>query len=164
MNELVKYISSHFSIDQIESLEKADPMYKALEYLYEHLENKEMLLPLTIANSMVCYQLSSTGEAYWQEFADVASEYEFHRLSDIYLFFIDFLPRSEGNKRLVNTKIERLKKLNYFLSDFYFKQRFYYKNMRKFQKDIAKVMIQTEDMKTIVFTVKMLGYGARIRF
>lgn len=164
MEHLIHVIQEQFPVKTIEDIEKNDPMYQALIYLHEHLENKEMFLPLTVANSMVCYQLSSNGEAYWQEFANEASKYTFHRLKDIYLFFIDFLPKSEGNKRLATTKIERLKRLNSFLSDFYFKQKFYQKNMVKFRKEIARTMSQLEGAKTVVFTVKMFGYGARIRF
>lgn len=164
MEKLIKIIRDNFDIQDIENIEKNDPMYIALETLYNKLENKEMFLPLVVANSLVCYQLSSSWEQYWEEFWEQASLYTFKRLKDIYLFFVDFLPKSQGNRRLVTTKIERLKKLDYFLSDFYFKQKFYYKNMVKLRSDLAKTMMQLENAKTVVFSVKMFGYGARIRF
>lgn len=164
MKDLLTIIQENYNLEDIETIEKNDPMFQALEKLYLRIDNKEMFLPVIIANSIVCYQLSSVGEAYWEEFGTRAAEYEFHKLKDIYLFFVDFLPKSEGNKRLVDTKIERLKKLDHFLSDFFFKQKFYYKNMLKFREDVGKYMRQTDDAKTIVFSVKMFGYGARIRF
>jgi len=164
MEKLIRIIQENYDVSQIEDIEKNDPMFKALEYLYLNLQNKEMFLPLVLANSLVCYQLSSNGESYWEEFSREAGKCEFKKLKDIYMFFIDFLPKSEGNKRLVKTKIERLKKLDYFLSDFFFKQKFYYKNMDKLRHDVATAMMQLENAKTIVFSVKMFGYGARIRF
>ncbi len=164
MKNLIEIIKENYDISDIENIEKNDPMYQALEHLFLNLENKEMFLPLVIANSLICYQLSSKGEEYWEEFSREAGKYKFDKLKDIYMFFIDFLPKSEWNKRLVNTKIERLKKLDFFLSDFYFKQKYYYKNMLKLRKDIARTMQQLENAKTIVFSVKMFGYGARIRF
>ena len=94
MKELIEIITEHFPVWTIEEIEKNDPMYQALVYLYEHLENKEMFLPLIVANAMVCYQLSSNGESYWQEFANEASHYTFLKLRDIYVFFVDFLPES----------------------------------------------------------------------
>ena len=164
MKQLIEIIKENYSANNIEDIEKNDPMYKAIEYLYMNLWNKEMLLPLIIANSLVSYQLSSTGESYWQEFTREAGKFEFKKLRDIYMFFIDFLPKSEGNTKDVRTKIERLKKLDTFLSDFFFKQKFYYKHMSKLRTDIAKAMMQLENAKTVIFSVKMFWYGARIRF
>lgn len=164
MEKLIEIIQKHYTIVSIEEIEKNDPMYQALFFLYDTLKNKEVFLPLVIANALICYQLSSNGESYWEEFAKEAAKYEFQKLRDVYLFFIDFLPRSQWNKRLWETKIERLKKLDHFLGNFYYKQKFYSKNLIKFQKDIAKAMIQTPSAKTIVFSVKMFWYGSRIRF
>lgn len=164
MEKLIEIIKENYNLEDIETIEKNDPIFCSLEHLYENLENKEIFLPLVLANSLVCYQLSSNGEEYWEEFAKESAKYEFKKLKDIYMFFVDFLPKSQGNKRLITTKIERLKRLDYFLSDFFFKQTFYYKNMQKLVQDIAKVMSQEPNAKTVLFSVKMFGYGARIRF
>lgn len=164
MEKIVESIQKNYDISEIENIEKNDPMFQALEYLYLNLENKEIFLALVIANSLISYQLSSHSHDYWDEFSKEAGKYNFWSLRDIYLFFIDFLPKSEWNKNNVKIKIERLKKLDYFLSDFYFKQKFYYKNMLKLRSDLAKTMQQLENAKTIIFSVKMFWYAARIRF
>jgi len=164
MKALSNILAEKYTLENVQELESQDPMYKALATLFEKLWNKEMFLPLIVANALVCYQLSSTSEEYWDEFANEVEKFEFKKLKDVYLFFIDFLPKSEGNRNQVKSKIERLKKLDQFLSDFFFKQKFYYKNMDKFRRDIAKWMKQTEGGKTIIFSVKMFGYGCRIRF
>lgn len=139
-------------------------MFLSLKWLYDMLENKDFFLPLIIANSIICYQLSSTWEKYWEEFSIEAWKFTYTRVEDIFLFLIDFLPKSQGNKRLVPTKIDRLKKLKKFLDEFFYKQKYYYNNMQKLQKDLATEMWQIPTAKTIVFSIKMLGYGARIRF
>lgn len=145
-------------------VEHNDQMFIALEWLYNNLENKDFFIPLIIANALICYQLSSTWEEYWQEFSNRASKYNYQKIDDIFLFLIDFLPTSTGNKRLVPTKIERLKKLKIFLDDFFYSQKSYYKDMEKLQRDLAKEMKQNKTAKTIVFAVKIFWYWARIRF
>jgi len=163
MEKLYEIIKNVTLEDAIEA-EMTDPMYIALQWLYDVLENKSFFIPLIIANALICYQLSSTGESYWEEFSKEAAKYKYEKVNDIFLFLIDFLPRSTWNKRLVPTKLERLKKLKIFLNEFFYEQKYYYKNMEKFQKDISKEMRQIRTAKTIVFTVKMLWYGWRIRF
>ena len=95
MEKLLQTIQENYSIENIEDIEKNDPTYQALEHLYLNLNNKEMFLPLVIANALVCYQLSNTGEEYWEEFAREAGKFEFKKLKDVYMFFIDFLPKSQ---------------------------------------------------------------------
>lgn len=152
------------TLDDAIQTEHSDAMYIALEWLYNNLENKDFFLPLIIANALVCYQLSSTWEEYWQEFSQRASTYNYQKIDDIFLFLIDFLPNSTGNKRLVPTKLERLKKLKVFLNEFFYEQKLCYKDMEKLQRDLAKEMRQNKTAKTIVFAVKIFWYWARIRF
>lgn len=163
MDALYQIIKDITLEDALE-IERNDSMLLSLTKLYNALENKEFFLPLILANSLICYQLSSTWESYWEEFSTQATKYKYKKVDDIFLFLIDFLPKSEGNKRLVPTKLQRLKKLKNFLSEFFYEQKHYYKDMIKLQRNLAKEMKQGLSDKTIVFSVKMFWYGARIRF
>jgi DNA-(apurinic or apyrimidinic site) lyase len=73
-------------------------------------------------------------------------------------FFKDFLPNSRGNKRFVETKINRLMRLSPFLDKFFGNEEYYYENMEVLQLQLAKVMNQKKEDKTIVFAVKMFYY------
>jgi DNA-(apurinic or apyrimidinic site) lyase len=83
---------------------------------------------------------------------------EFFNFSEIYLFFEDFIPNSKNNKRFVDTKLNRVKKLYIFYKDFIKKTDFYYKNMEVLLKNLSKIMNQKPDAKTIVFAIKMFSY------
>jgi len=163
MEKLYQILKDTTLKDAIEA-EHWDRVFIALQDMYKNLDNKDFFIPLIIANALICYQLSSSWEEYWEEFAHEASKYRLEKVSDIFLFLIDFLPASQGNKRLVPTKIQRLKKLKNFLDEFFYKQKFYYNHMEKLQQDLAREMQQIQTAKTIVFAVKMQWYGARIRF
>lgn len=163
MEKLYSILKDYHLEDALKA-EADDRVFIALEWLYEKLSNKDFFLPLIIANSLICYQLSSAWEEYWEEFSKKVLTYKFENINDVFLFLIDFLPNSNGNKRLVPTKLERLKKLKAFLNEFFYKQKYYYNHMIKLQTDLAKEMNQNKTAKTIVFAVKMLWYWARIRF
>jgi len=83
---------------------------------------------------------------------------DFKDFSEIYLFFEDFIPNSKNNKRFIDTKLNRVKKLDIFYKEFIEKTDFYYKNMEVLLKDLAKIMNQKTDAKTIVFAIKMFSY------
>ncbi len=157
-------ILKDFTIKDAIFNEENDRQFLALKDLYEKINNKELFLPLVLSNSIVCYQLSSSWEKYWEEFSQEASKFNFATMDDIYFFFIDFLPKSTWNKRFLDTKISRLKKLRPFLDDLFFNQKYFYKNMALLQKKLADTMNQKLWDKTIVFWVKMYSYGSRIRF
>ncbi len=141
-------------------LEKQDPQYKALEKLFLDLKDKELFFWLILANSIVCYQLSSSWESYWEEFTEKA--WKWHFKNDIISFLKDFLPKSKWNKRLLEIKIKRLEKLKVFLDLFTLKVDYYIDNLLILRDDLSKVMNQRKDAKTIVFAIKMIMYWIRI--
>ena len=58
--------------------------------------------------------------------------------------------------------MNRLKKVELFLDKFVWsEQEYYYKNMVELRSELSKTMKQKNDAKTIVFAIKMFGYGAR---
>lgn len=177
MKELYKNLKNYTLQDALD-IEKQDLQYKSLEKLYKNIQNKEIFLSLILANSIVCYQLSSTWEKYWEEFSNYFSsvipakagiyknvnsnlinsgsspEWQNITVDEI----INFLPNSKWNKRFVETKINRLKKLEPFLVKLNENINFYTKNLVKLRDDLATTMNQKKDAKTIVFAIKMLLY------
>jgi len=163
MNKLYKLIQD-ITLEDILELEKNDPTFTPLISLYNEINDKGFFLSLITTNALICYQLSSSWEEYWREFWDKAWKYNYQDMNDIFNFFIDFLPKSKGNKRLVPTKLKRLEKLRNFLSDFSDHESDFYNDMISLQTALGKTMKQKKTDKTIVFAVKMFGYWARIRF
>lgn len=154
----------HFTIEDAVKIEESDRQFKALKNLYENIKDKHFFLPLIIANSLVCYQLSSTWEEYWEEFAKKWSNKEFKSSNDTIEFLKDFLPNSKWNKRLLAVKLKRLDKIAWFLHILEKKDLYYYNNMAKLRDELSQIMNQKKDAKTIVFAVKMFSYWARVRF
>jgi DNA-(apurinic or apyrimidinic site) lyase len=69
-----------------------------------------------------------------------------------------FIKQSKNNKRFIDTKVKRLYKLKDFIDLYIVNQKKYYGNMLHLRDDLAKVMKQKKDAKTIVFAVKMFSY------
>jgi len=167
-----------YTLEEALNLEKQDSQYKSLEKLYSMIQDKQLFFWLILANSLVCYQLSSSGEEYWEEFSEKASEYFLlqnkkiqwwfpnsleWQLSNIIIWFLkEFLPNSKWNKRLLNMKVIRIEKMKSFLTMFINKIDFYNDNILTLRDDLASAMKQKRDAKTIVFAIKMVMYGISI--
>ncbi|NDK08017.1 N-glycosylase/DNA lyase [Candidatus Gracilibacteria bacterium] len=154
-----------YTIDDTISLENNDPQYKALENLYSKINDKKQFFSLILVNSLLAYQLSSTGEKYWEEFSICADKYFCNKQYDtnnICKFFKDFLPKSKGNKRLLNMKLIRITKIELFLEQFIPNLDNYLDNLAILRDELANAMKQKKDAKTIVFAIKMILYGKRI--
>ncbi len=139
--------------------ENFDEQFKAVKYLYKNTNNKDSFPLLVILNALVSYQLNTTGENYWWEFAKYFSNKE---IKDEIEDMKDFLKNSKGNKRYLNIKIKRLEKIRPYIS--YIKEGYeeFYEDMVKLRDFLANVMNQNKNAKTIVFSVKMFGYAMRI--
>ncbi len=156
-NKLNKYC-----INDAIKFEETDRQFLALKNLFKNKKiDNENYLFLIIINSLVCYQLSWKWEDYWEEFSESIKKEKLNNFIDIYIFFENFLPKSKNNKRFIETKLKRLKKLENFYLKFLWKIDFFYKNMDKLVLDLSKIMNQKQDAKTIVFAVKMFSYWAR---
>lgn len=146
-------------------IEELDPQFLSLKNMYSLINNKNYYLSLIIINSLICYQLSSKWEDYWQEFSEKAGEYIFNIEEDIFTFFEEFLPHSKWNKRLLQIKIKRIKKIKEFIiQNFLWRENEYYEDMIFLRDELAINMNQKKTAKTIVFAVKMFSYGARNYF
>lgn len=161
-----------YSIYDVLEIEKKDDQYKAIWHLWNSLVklNKcscnDVLLKyffdLIITNSLISYQLSWKWENWWIEFSDFFSSN--HNLNyDYYCdIWIDFLMSCKNNRRLLNWKISRLKKIYNFISNISLcNYKKYIENPVLLNYDLSKFMKQAIDAKTIVFAVKMFWYGVR---
>ena len=133
----------------------------------EYNEKVSIYLFLIMVNALICYQLSWKWEDYWEEFgtsplAPLLLKGEGNiEFSEIYSFFEKFIRESKNNRRFIETKLKRVKKIESFYEEFISKPEFYYKNMDKLALDLSKIMDQKKEAKTIVFAVKMFSYWAR---
>lgn len=178
-----------YSIDDAIKIEESDRQYIALKKMGNYFKEffnisswkkdyNNIYLSLVLGNSIICYQLSWKGEDYWEEFSNYFCHFfnsEFNN-KELVKFTINnnkelveyviellwnFIKQSKNNKRFVDTKIKRLEKLKPFLERFIWSEWYFYDNMEKLRNDLAKIMKQKLDAKTIVFSVKMFSYWAR---
>jgi len=179
----------NYTIEDAIKFEEKDRQFLALKRLYQNKKfSDELYLFLIIANALISFQLSWKGEDYWEEFS-INWEWKMKNgelnVVDIYSFFEDLLRNGKNNRRFVDMKLKRLQKI---LSEDFQKivgyennlidwnkennitslidvwlvwWEFYYKSMDKLAEDLAKIMNQKKDAKTIVFAVKMFSYWAR---
>lgn len=155
-----------YNLDDAIKFEENDLQFIALVNLWNNLENKDISLFLffILTNSLICYQLSSTGEEYWKEFWEKLEIYLNSNKTNFLEFFEWFLKNSKWNKRLLNVKTKRLEKIVKFYDIFKNKEEFYYENMLILRDDLSSFLKQKKEAKTIVFAVKMFSYWARICF
>ncbi len=176
----LKNILTKLGVESAKTIEEnVDLQYYYLKNLYKRLKNDELFLKLVILNSIVSYQLTTTGENWWREF----SEYNWNTFFNFNKFvsismdnqtidsdeiinnYISFLNNSKGNKRLLKIKMKRINKLGPLLNELDInKLKYYYMNMVLLRQDIAKQLNTKPNSKTVVFTVKMFGYASRIVF
>ncbi len=149
-----------YNLADILKIEESDRQFIALQKLSKCFSDYDLYLALIISNSIICYQLSGKWEDYWEEFSNYFCEKEIN-YSNLIDELINFISNSKNNKRLLNIKIKRVEKLRDFVLGFHWKWEYYYKNMLNLRDDLAKIMNQKKDAKTITFTIKMFGYWAR---
>jgi len=161
-NKLYKKLSK-YSLSEIIEIEKMDRQFIAISDLYKNKNiNDDDYLFLLMANALICYQLSGKGEDYWEEFAKtVEAIKDLDDDTELKNFLINFVSQSKNNKRLFNAKQKRIEKFFGFYNAFVGKSKMYYDNMELLAKDLASIMKQDKNAKTIVFAIKMFSYGAR---
>lgn len=161
MEKLLQILQKYSLQDALE-IEKSDGQFIALQKLNKNLKNKEIFLPLIIANATTGYMLSSSGENYWQEFGEYFSKCQVESFEEIILKIKKFLPLSVWNKRLNTHKNLRLEKLSPFILTYDKNKSKFESDISHFHREISRHMNQKRESKTITFTVKMYSYGLRI--
>ena len=83
MNKRLYSKLKRYNLQDALYIEKSDRQFLALQDLWRSKKlNRENYLSLILSNSIVCYQLSSTGENYWEEFSQYFSENDFYFYDD----------------------------------------------------------------------------------
>lgn len=163
-NEIGEFFRRHGE-DIITAFEIRDPQYRALETLYQTLNDCNSLALLTLLNALISYNLSSTGEEYWWEFARYENFKHYTRDPEkLWDSMRRFLLTSRGNTMNREQKLRRLSRVREeeFHIEFYAMADEYMRDLRKLVERLSEIMRQSSDDKTIVFTAKMLYYVSKI--
>ncbi|MEM4965186.1 MAG: N-glycosylase/DNA lyase [Sulfolobales archaeon] len=163
-NEIGEFFRRHGE-DIITAFEIRDPQYKALETLYQTLNDCNSLALLTLLNALISYNLSSTGEEYWWEFARYENFKHYTRDPEkLWDSMRRFLLTSRGNTMNREQKLRRLSRVREeeFHIEFYAMADEYMRDLKKLVDRLSEIMRQSSDDKTIVFTAKMLYYVSKI--
>jgi len=184
-------ILKNYTLQDALNIENNDRQFLAYKNLYENKSfSDEDYLFLILQNALISFQLSWKGEDYHEEFCfevrrefrrgqkrekglerknlvwawnglDLGKSKIQNKMINFYKFFEYFLKNCKNNRRFVDMKLKRIEKSLDFYDKFSQNIEFYYKNMDKLAEDLAKIMNQKKDAKTIVFAVKLFSYWAR---
>lgn len=137
---------------------------KILQNLYNNLENKWLFIPLCVSNSIVAHKLAHKDEVYWMNFSRKVSKRKIETIKDIYLFYIDFLPQIDIFEVTFLKQIEHLKEFHLFLEEILYKQKYYYKNIEAFEKNISKGMEKIPNPFILKFAKEVFIITSKIKF
>ena len=163
--EIAEVLKEVFNGNSLNSFVEIDPQYKALKKIYLSTRNKGLTAIITIANSLISYQLSGKGEDYWSEVSNFFSKTKVGDYKNLYALFTDFLTKyTKYNRIQIRNKLRRLR---IFLSSriidkLYISPCLYSIDQYPLLKILSQTMKQSMYAKTIVFSVKMYYYIARI--
>jgi len=149
-------------VEGVQAIEEGDPQYRALEHLVRRLGDCSSASLLAVLNAVSAYQLSTTGEEYWWEFAS----HPFRPGDPDRLVgdFISFLTGSRGNVAAREKKISRVKRLASSQAhiEIYARAHELFQDLEGLRRILARSLGKKGSEKTIVFAVKIAYYVARI--
>lgn len=153
---------SGIGLEGVLAIEERDPQYRALEHLVRRLGDCGSAFLLVVLNSLSAYQLSSSGENYWWEFA----RYPFTPKDPGGLVkdFISFLRSSRGNVAARDKKIERVMRIASSQAhiEIYADYGKIVEDLEVLREILKRSLKKEGSEKTIVFAIKMFYYVARI--
>lgn len=160
----------NYEIKDIRSIEEnEDSQYKALRNAWQKINEKKEtdlvnFITAIIKNSVISYQLSWDWEKWWWEFSSYIEKHPKLIYENTQQQREKFLKTCKYNSRLLNVKLERLKKIDNIRQHIDTKEKivYYYENMEELNQLIADIMKQKRHKKTVVFTTKVFWYWARI--
>ena len=141
-----------------------DSQFKNLKKIVENYPDKIWeIIFWAVQDALVSFQLSWKWENWHNEFSDFMIEKFNLFLSDNFYFWEKLLKEWKNNRRLVDLKLNRIKKTLLFKDNIVSNWEFYYENMVDLNKLIALNMNQPVYAKTVVFSVKFFSYVARCK-
>lgn len=135
-----------------------------LEELYNDIDNKGIFIPLCVSNAIIANKLAHKDEVYWKNFSRKVTERKIKTVKDIYLFYIDFLPQIDIFEVTFLKQIEHLKQFHIFLEEILYKQKYYYKNIDAFEKNITKGMAKMPNPFILEFAKEVFLITSKIKF
>ena len=163
--EIAEILKEIFNKNNLNAFVEIDPQYKALKKIYLSTRNKGLTVIITIANSLISYQLSGKGEDYWSEVGNFFSKTKVGDYKQLYALFTDFLTKyTKYNRIQIRNKLRRLRIfLNSRIIDrLYISPCLYSIDQYPLLEILSEIMKQSMYAKTIIFSVKMYYYAARI--
>ena len=163
--EIAEILKEIFNKNNLNAFVEIDPQYKALKKIYLSTRNKGLTVIITIANSLISYQLSGKGEDYWSEIGNFFSKTKVGDYKQLYALFTDFLTKyTKYNRIQIRNKLRRLRIfLNSRIIDrLYISPCLYSIDQYPLLEILSEIMKQSMYAKTIIFSVKMYYYAARI--
>lgn len=124
-------------------------------------------LTLIVWNALICYQLSSKWEDYWEEFSQYFIKYWIDiDIAELNSVLFEFISKSKWNKRLINAKQQRLKKINFAEINKIVENILNSSNeegdsatLETLLNFLSYHLKQKKSAKTLVFAIKMIYYG-----
>lgn len=152
----VKIISSSMKPlrEVIVGLKYRDPQYTAIRELIEiHGLSKASIL--VVLNGLVSYQLTTSGEVYWLNFAKYSK-----RIKEISVDAFREILLNTGNTRSLDHKINRVKKIltSRFIKTLSENPLIHCDKLDVFARELGRVIGVEWYSKTILFTTKMYNY------
>lgn len=143
-----------FSLEDALKIEELDKQYLYLKNLYEKIKDANIFLKISVINALLAYQLVYKAEDFWKKFSEFFSKEKIDVCKD----FEEFIEKH--NFRFKENKLKRLKRICEWMSKVDLLK--YKDDLKKLNIDLAKVLDQDINAKTIVFAVKIYGYCLRI--
>lgn len=128
---------------------------------------KYNFLFIIIQTALISFQLSWKWENWWWEISNkILVDIDFLENPCSIEKWESFLLSCKNNRRLMNTKLTRLKKIILCYNKFNSieKINYFYENMQELNIILSQIMNQNKISKTILFAVKMFWYWSRIIF
>lgn len=137
---------------------------KILRDLYDSLENKGMFIPLCVSNAIIAYKLAHSDEVYWINFSQKAAQRNIETIKDLYMFYVDFLPRENKFEKTFLKQIEHLRQFDIFLEEILYRQKYFYKNMHIFEKNLQRWLEKFPNPLLKAFATEIFTLAAKIKF
>ena len=141
-------------IQAIDVIEANDPQYTAVKKILRVCD--ECGIALVIANALVSYRLSTTGEKYWLEFASFVESQGCE--GTVYSVMEKFLQQTRSNRMMQGQKLSRIKKVDTLLQAICANPH-NYRDLQVLVSSLARSLNAKPIEKTIVFAAKMAYYA-----